>query len=141
MHHLLLIPESHHIMAIQTPFPATVILGENILEVLRSEPAFAVERHTIAAMFVLVVPIHLDPQVGIGQPRRTRRVRQVDIDDKGREDAEVRVPAKAPASEVSVQGRDDAVAVRVEVIAVLDDGLVRVLVGVVVLGRTVRVGL
>lgn len=77
---------------------------------------------------------------GVREPGRARRVREVDVDDEGREDAEEEVEAELLEPDEGVRGPEDAVAVAVEEVAVLlEDRFVRVLLGPVFVGCPVGV--
>lgn len=122
-HHPLPLPEIPKIRQVQTSFITLVVLGEDVLEVLRPETPLVVVRHAIAPVLILVHARGVDAEERVGQPTRHGRVGKVAVDDEGGEEGEKDVPPEGAAARVGVLRPDDAITVLVPVVDVLDHDL------------------
>lgn len=119
-HHALALPKVPQIRQIQTALRPLIVFREDILERLRLEAPLVIVRRAVAAVLVLVHARRVDAEEGVGEEPRHRRVGQVAVDQERGEDGERDVPAEAAAAKVGVARPDDAVAVLVPVVDVLD---------------------
>lgn len=102
---------------------------------MRLEPTFSVERHTVAAVLVLVDIVEVDAEQRIRQPPRQGEVTQVEVDDEGCQSSEQWVPAYGelvpveraltmiltpfPAANVGILRPDDTIPIWIPVFAML----------------------
>ena len=94
---------------------------------LRDETTLIIVRARVAPMLRLMYPVQVHPEERVGHPAGARHIREVDMDDERRQQAQENPePERIEAAE-RVQRPDDAVLVRVEEVAMLlEDRLVRV---------------
>lgn len=110
-------------MKVESALVASIILGEYVFEVLRTEASFAVVCHRVTAVLVLVHVLDVDSEEWIRGPRWCGSIAQIHVDDECCEEAEGNCPAPGPAAAVRVRGPDDAIVVRIEVVGMLLDDL------------------
>lgn len=97
----------------------SVVLCENVLELLWSEAALAVISLTITAMLILVHVGDMDPEVWVWNPAWRSGVGQVDVNDESSKETERNRPAPCSETAIGVRGPDDAVVVAIPVCAML----------------------
>lgn len=120
---------------------AARVLGEHVLELLRAEAALRVVRVAVGAVLGAVNVVQVDAEKRVWQPRGRGRVGEVDVDYDEGEEGQDHAEAQVVEADVRVARPEDAVAVAVEVLAVLlQDGLVAVPLGPVVFGGAVGRG-
>ena len=96
---------------------------------LRYKPPLRIVRARIAPMLALMYAPQPDPEEGVGEPSRARRIRERPVNDEHGEDAKKEVETKRIEAPKGVERPDDAVVVRVEEVDVLlQHRLVRVLI-------------
>lgn len=114
------------------------ILCEDVLELLRPEPALRVVRVRVGAVLCAVDVGQVDAEEGVGEPGGRGGVREVDVDYEERKGREQDPEAEVVEPDKGVAGPEDAVAVAVEEFAVLlEHGLVAVLLSPVAVGGAV----
>lgn len=74
--------QSGQIRQVETALVAPVVLGKDVLEVLRSETTLGVIGHRVTAVLVLVYVGDMDPEVRVRYPRRQCCVAKINVDDK-----------------------------------------------------------
>ena len=117
--HPLALPKILQIAPAQTTFVTAVILGKDLLEMLRSEATLVVVGHTVTAMLVLVEPSKVDTEGRVGEYGRRCWIRKSDMDDVGDEQGQCCAPAVVTAASVGIPWPDNAVVVTVPVVDVL----------------------
>lgn len=122
-HQRLPLPRPEQLFRRQATLVVPVVLGEEILKVLRPEAAFVVVAHAVAAVFGLVHALRVDAEEGVRHHGRHGRVAEEAVDEEDGGQAERDRPAEGAEAGVRVAGPDDAVVVSVEVVDVLDDDL------------------
>lgn len=118
-HHPLPLAHLQHVGPGQSAFVPLVILGEDVLEVLRHVAALHIEGHGVRAVLDLVHSIDEEPEETVGEDAGSGRVGHDHVDGGGDEEGEGNRPAPAAEAIVGVPGPDDAVVVLVEVLDVL----------------------
>lgn len=111
-------------MKVESALVASIVLGKHVFEVLRTEASFAVVCHRVTAVLVFVHVLDVDSEEWIRDPGWCSSIAQVHVDDESCKEAEGNCPAPGPAATVCVQGPDDAVVVRIEVVGMLLDDLI-----------------
>lgn len=107
---------------------AVGVLCKDVLKLLRSKATLRIIRVRVGPVFRAVDVDEVDAEERIGEPGRRRRVGEVDVDYYHGEGGEDKAEAEVVEADEGVRGPEDAVAVAVEVFAVLlEDGLVAVL--------------
>lgn len=118
-HHPLPIAHLQYIGPGQSTLVLLVILGEDVLKVLRHVAAFHIERHCVRAVLDLVYSFHVKPEEAVWEDARSGGVGHDDVDDGGDEKGKGNRPAPAAEAIVGILGPDDAVVVLVKVLHVL----------------------
>ena len=124
--HPLPLPQFQQIRQGQAALVPFIILGEDVLEILGSEPSLVIIRHTITAMFVFVEAGSVDAKQGVRKVARDGGIGEVEIDDEGREQTQRNCPAPGAEAVVGILRPDDAIMVWVPIFDMLDDDLIAI---------------
>jgi len=110
---------SEQVCGVKAALVAFVILGKDVFELLGSKASLVVVSHGIATVLVLVDIGNVDSEERVGNPGWCGWVTQVEVDGKGREEAQRDGPSPGSETAIRVLWPDDAVAILVPVDAVL----------------------
>lgn len=72
--HPLSLPKAEKIPDVQTSLVTLVVLGKDVLEVLRLETSFVIVCHAIAAMLIFVQTVEPNAEEGIRKPAADGRI-------------------------------------------------------------------
>ena len=116
-------PRREQLLDRQTALMVPIVLGEEILKVLRPKAALVVVAHAVAAVLGPVHALRVDAEEGVRQDAGDGRVAEEAVDEEHGVQAERHRPAPGAEAGVRVARPDDAVVVAVEVVGVLDHDL------------------
>ena len=122
-HKRLPLPRAKQLVRRQSALVILIILGEEILKVLWPETTLVIVAHAVAAVLGLVHVPGIESEEWVREDGGNGRVAEEAVDDEDSAQAEWNGPSPCAEAGICVVGPDDAVAVTVEVVYVLDDHL------------------